>query len=399
MNDPDPVVQQRTQPPPGNIPRGRQMWVMITVAVVIVSAVVFSGSTNPTPENRPHAPAPVNATTKAEVDRYAAALRQEEARLKLAQEQRNRMAPNPDPMHAPVQGGGIPGQAVIGPNGQPYYPVAGNPPAEPVDPIKQDRQKREYVSLFASNVALSYRKEEPKPSPPAPPPPLLRRHRMAMSPLRQPSWSKERNHCTPTLASAPPPPGTHMLFEGTILEAVLTNRIDGSFAGPVNCQVTTDVYSHNQQDLLIPKGSRVLGEARRVSERDQERLAVLFHRLIMPDGYSINLDQMPGLDQAGASALKDKVDHHYLSTFGTSVALGLLAGFSMYGTGGVFTGDATDLYRQGVANQLGRDSSRILDRQINRLPDIQIREGHRVKILLSKDISLPAYKSHPVSVL
>jgi type IV secretion system protein VirB10 len=154
------------------------------------------------------------------------------------------------------------------------------------------------------------------------------------------------------------------------------------------------VYSHNGRVLLIPKGSRVLGEARRVDERDQERLAVLFHRLLMPDGYSLSLDQTLGLDQAGAAALKDKVNRHYLSTFGTSAALGLFAGFSMYGTGGAFTADGGDLYRQGVASQLGRDATRILDHRLNRLPSVTIREGVRVKILLASDVALPAYSDH-----
>lgn len=162
----------------------------------------------------------------------------------------------------------------------------------------------------------------------------------------------------------------------------------------MNSQVTTDVYSHDRQHLLIPKGSRVLGEARRVQEQDQQRLAVVFHRLIMPDGYSINLDRMPGLDQAGATGLEDKVNRHYLSTFGTSVALGLLAGLSLYGTGGVLTSDGADMYRQSVASQLGRDSTRVLDRQLNRLPTITIREGTRVKILLAGDLPVPAYNQH-----
>jgi type IV secretion system protein VirB10 len=163
----------------------------------------------------------------------------------------------------------------------------------------------------------------------------------------------------------------------------------------VNCQVTSDVYSHDRQTLLIPRGSRVLGEARRVQEQDQQRLAVVFHRLIMPDGYSAKLDRMPGLDQAGATGLEDKVNRHVLSTFGTSVALGLLAGFSMYGTGNAFTADGADVYRQGVAGQLGRDSTRILDRQLNRIPSVTIREGTRVRILLAGDISLPAWHNHP----
>lgn len=377
MNENDPTVQQKTQPPTGNIPKGRQAWFMIGVAVVIVLAVVFTGSTGSTPKTAVMPAMQVNTTSKTEIDRYTSALRQEEARLKLAQDQAARARTDYAAMNAHANNA-IPGQGVVGPDGQAYYPATGQPtPA--VDPLEQARLKREYDALFASNVALSYRKEQ--------------------APAVVTSTLTPVSATVPPAVSSPVEPpaaiatGGHLLFEGTILEAALTNRLEGGFAGPVNCQLTTNVYSRDQQTLLIPQGSRILGEAKRVEDRDQQRLAVCFHRLIMPDGYSVNLDVI-GLDQAGESALKDKVNHHYLSTFGTSIALGLLAGFSMYGTGGVLTADGSDIYRQGVANQLGRDSTRILDRQLNRMPTITIREGHRVKILLSKDLRLPSYKDH-----
>src|SRR5436309_2387562 len=54
---------------------------------------------------------------------------------------------------------------------------------------------------------------------------------------------------------------SYRIFEGTVIETVLTNRLDGSFSGPVDCMVTTPVYSHDHQKVLIPSGSRVLGEA------------------------------------------------------------------------------------------------------------------------------------------
>ena len=187
----------------------------------------------------------------------------------------------------------------------------------------------------------------------------------------------------------------HVLWEGTILEAVLTNRLTGAFSGPVNCMVTTNVYSQDHHLLLIPQGSRVLGEAKRVADQQQQRLAVMFHRVIMPDGYSVNLDQFLGLDQAGATGMKDQVNNHYLSVFGTSIALGVLAGFSQFGTGSALTASGTDMYRQGVATQLSQNSTTILNRQLNRFPDITIREGQRIRILLTKDLSLPAYEAHP----
>jgi type IV secretion system protein TrbI len=385
MSEEQPAVHQRAQLPPGNIPQGRQTWIMLGVAVVIVLAVVFSGSTQPAQSTAQKAPAlAVQTPSKVEIDRYTQALRAEEQRLRQAQAEasRSREAYEQQAGANRMQGG-IPGQGVLAPNGQEYYPATNAAPPPP-SAIEQDKEKREYASLFASNLALSFRKpaeEGPKP-------------RTANAEPEQPP--EEVARATEHNRKAPPiPRGGHTLFEGTILEAVLTNRLEGSFSGPVNCQVTTDVYSQDRQHLLIPKGSRVLGEARRVQEEDQQRLAIFFHRLIMPDGYSVSLDRMLGLDQAGATGLKDKVNRHILSTFGTSIALGLLAGFSLYRTGSVFTADGADMYRQGVASQLGRDSTRILDRQLNRLPTITIREGTRVRILLAQDLSLPAYDNHP----
>ena len=98
----------------------------------------------------------------------------------------------------------------------------------------------------------------------------------------------------------------YWLFEGSIIETALTNRLNGSFTGPVNCLLTTDVYSHDRRHVLIPKGSRVLREAKRNDSFGQQRVAVFFHRIIMPDGFSVDLDQFRGLNQIGetASAIK-----------------------------------------------------------------------------------------------
>src|SRR5262249_30396085 len=112
---------------------------------------------------------------------------------------------------------------------------------------------------------------------------------------------------------------SYVLFEGTILETVLLNRLDGQFAGPVECLLSDDVYSHDRQRLLIPAGAKLLGESKKVDTFGQSRLAVFFHRLIMPDGYSLSLDQFQGLNQAGETGLRDQVNNHYLRIFGVSL--------------------------------------------------------------------------------
>ena len=169
-----------------------------------------------------------------------------------------------------------------------------------------------------------------------------------------------------------------------MLEAVLNNRLDGYFSGPINCMLTTDVYSQNGAHVLIPSGSRVLGEVKRVDSFGQQRLATIFHRLIMPDGYSVSLDQFKGLNQIGETGLRDKVNNHYLQLFGVSVAIGAIAGLAQSNTNYGANVTGTQAYEQGVANSLSQTSLHILDRYLNILPTLTIREGHRIKIYLTR---------------
>ncbi len=187
----------------------------------------------------------------------------------------------------------------------------------------------------------------------------------------------------------------YVIFEGTTIDTVLTNRLDGEFSGPVKVMVTNPVYSRDRQHVLIPSGTFLLGDVKKVSGFAQKRLAVTFHRMIMPDGYSVDLDQFHGLDQIGDTGLKDRVNSHYLQIFGASIALGVIAGAAeatTYGNGYTLSGPS--MYEQGVASSLSQSGADVLDRFINIPPTITIREGHRVKIYLTEDMLLPAYENH-----
>jgi type IV secretion system protein VirB10 len=187
----------------------------------------------------------------------------------------------------------------------------------------------------------------------------------------------------------------YYLFEGTIIECVLMNSLNGTFAGPVNLMVTTPVYSHNRQHLLIPKGSFILGQAKAVKVWGQERLAIVNHRLIMPDGYSISFDKFKGLNQIGETGLKDKVNYHYGKIFGASIALGLLSGWADSNVN-YSNQSGSDSYRSGVADSFSRSSIRILEKFLNIMPEVIIREGHRVKVYISGDMLLPDYNNHNI---
>ena len=190
---------------------------------------------------------------------------------------------------------------------------------------------------------------------------------------------------------------THKVFEGTMIDTVLTNRLDGTYSGPVNCMVTGALWSHDGQHILIPQGSRALGETNRVSSAGQQRLAVVFHRIITPDGFSISLDQFTGMNQIGENGLKDKVNNHYTQIFGTSLALGAISGLSSITSSGGITQSGSDRMQQGFAQATSQEATHILDRFLNILPTITIREGTRVKIYLTDDLMLPEYNNHTMS--
>jgi type IV secretion system protein VirB10 len=204
-----------------------------------------------------------------------------------------------------------------------------------------------------------------------------------------------RNPAAVTAGSANAAAGkTYVLFEGTILETVLINRLDGGFAGPVECLLSTDVYSNDRQHLLIPAGSKLLGETKKVDTFGQIRLAVVFHRVLMPDGYSVSLDQFKGLNQIGDTGLRDQVNNHYLRIFGVSLAVGALGAVAEAGTAGSINASSSDLMRQGFAANSAQSSAQILDKFLNIMPTVTIREGHRVKVYLSGDLALPDYNNH-----
>ena len=182
------------------------------------------------------------------------------------------------------------------------------------------------------------------------------------------------------------------LLEGTIIETVLVTRLNGTQAGPVTCLVTTPVYSADRQHVLIPAGARVLGTSAPVQSWGDSRLAVSFHRLLMPDGHTYSLDTFHALDQAGEAGVTENVDRHYLQLFGASVAIGGLSGLTQFGTtSGLASMSFGDEYRQAAGGSMASSASRILDRYLNVLPTITIREGYRIKVYLTNDFDLPAY--------
>jgi type IV secretory pathway VirB10-like protein len=403
-------IQDKAPKPLGLLPKNVQSWLIFALAVLMVVIMWLTGGKKQAP-SRPAVTQPqgtpsvdVNQSKIAELQRRIEEQQREQLVAQNALAQQSHLL---NDSHPSVQNGSD----------------SGDSPERAEDAIQAEGKKRQYLSLFASNVALTYRKNAsapPAPGDTATPGPavpepvqlaqqLLKDIKMGSSvpplpaPVRStpasPSESEPNPKEVPPLAAASNGAGaaagkTHVLFEGTILETVLLNRLDGAFAGPIECLVTSDVYSLDRQHILVPAGTKVLGETRKVEAFGQSRLAVVFHRLIMPDGYSVSLDQFKGLNQAGETGLRDQVNNHYLRIFGASLALGALGAVAEANTGGLLTQSGTDRFRDGFGQSTAQSAEQILDRFLNLPPTITIREGYRVKIYLSGDLVLPDVLHH-----
>ena len=196
-----------------------------------------------------------------------------------------------------------------------------------------------------------------------------------------------RDYSSPARIGEPEdPPGWERIYEGSFLEAALVSQLSGDFPGPVLAVVSVPFYSADRQRILVPRGTRVLGTAQAVANQDQARLAVSFHRLILPDGRWISLE-FHGLNQLGEGALKDQVDRHYFSMFAAVGAVGVLSGLTA-ARGNPYEGGVAG-FRAGAGQGLGQAATRILDRFLNRLPNITIRAGHRLRVWFTSDVLVP----------
>ena len=196
-----------------------------------------------------------------------------------------------------------------------------------------------------------------------------------------------RDYSVPARGEAPQdPPGWERIHEGSFLEAALATQLSGDFPGPVLALVAIPFYSADRQRILVPRGTRVIGTAQAVTNQDQARLGVGFHRLIYPDGRWVSL-QFRGLNQLGEGALKDQVDRHYFSMFAAVGAVGVLSGLTA-ARGNPYEGGVAG-FRANAGQGLGQAATRILDRFLNRLPNITIRAGHRLRVWFTSDVLVP----------
>ena len=188
-----------------------------------------------------------------------------------------------------------------------------------------------------------------------------------------------------------PPRSPYAIQAGSTISAALVTALNSDQPGRVVAQVTENVYDSVTGDhLLVPQGARLLGAYDAATSHGDQRLLVVWNRLVMPNGWSIALRGMPGADAAGASGVRDSVDAH----LGRIAVASLLSG-ALSVAANEAEGDDSSRLTESVGNAAAQEAARvggrIIDRELSVRPTLRIRAGAPVRVLVSQDIVLRPY--------
>ena len=186
------------------------------------------------------------------------------------------------------------------------------------------------------------------------------------------------------------PRSPYQVMAGNLIPAALVTGLNSDLPGQVIGQVTENVFDTvTGNHLLIPQGSRLMGRYDSVIAFGQSRALVVWTRLILPNGDSIQLDNLPGTDAQGFAGLKDRVDNHTWQFLKGAVLSSLLS------IGSELASDDSDRLTRALQNA-GQDTAniagqRIIERNLNVQPTLKVRPGWRFNVILSRDLILKPY--------
>jgi type IV secretion system protein VirB10 len=198
----------------------------------------------------------------------------------------------------------------------------------------------------------------------------------------------DRRTVAPDRVAAPASP--YVLQAGAVIAAALITGIHSDLPGQITAQVTENIYdSPTGRILLVPQGTRVIGQYNNSVQFGQSRVLLVWNRLIFPNGRSIVLERQPGADVEGYAGLQDGVDYHWWE-------LAKAAGLStLLSVGAELATNDDDRLIQAIRNG-GQDTindagQQIIRRQLNVAPTLTIRPGFPVRVIVTRDLVLEPY--------
>ncbi|MEP3665157.1 MAG: IncP-type conjugal transfer protein TrbI, partial [Roseibium sp.] len=184
------------------------------------------------------------------------------------------------------------------------------------------------------------------------------------------------------------------LKRGSVIPATLVTGINSDLPGRITAQVSQNVYdSATGRRLLIPQGTKLFGRYDSNVSFGQNRVLVIWTDIIFPNGSTLQIGGMAGTDTAGYGGFNDRVNNHYLKTFGSAILVALIgAGTDMLlpkDSATTMTDSAADAARRSFAQTFGQISQQTVSKNLNVQPTLEIRPGYRFNVLVDQDIVFP----------
>ena len=190
------------------------------------------------------------------------------------------------------------------------------------------------------------------------------------------------------------PASPYQVMAGTLIAASLITGINSDLPGFVIAQVTENVYDTvTGRHLLIPQGARLLGHYDSVVAFQQARALVVWQRLLLPDGSSVVIDNLPATDLAGYAGLQDEVDFHTWRLIRGIALSTLLSVGTELATADEDDSDLVRAFRDSTQSNINRAGERIVERQLDQQPTITIRPGWPLRVIVHKDLVLSPYRA------
>ncbi|MDR1613097.1 MAG: conjugal transfer protein TrbI, partial [Planctomycetota bacterium] len=189
------------------------------------------------------------------------------------------------------------------------------------------------------------------------------------------------------------PPSILILRVGSVIPATLVSGINSDLPGQIIGQVSRDVYdTPTGRHILIPQGSRLVGEYSSQIQYGQSRVFAVWRRIVFPDGKALDLGAMPGSSGAGYAGFRDRVNNHYFRIFGSAIMMSaILAGVEMTQNGQDYLQGSdqqrmSDALSESLGQVLGGVMADMLQRNMSIAPTLEIRPGYRLNVMLVKDL-------------
>lgn len=199
----------------------------------------------------------------------------------------------------------------------------------------------------------------------------------------------DKRTVSPERVAAPASP--NVLQAGAVIAAALITGIRSDLPGQITAQVTENVYdSPTGRILLIPQGTRIIGQYDNGVSFGQRRLLLVWNRLIFPNGRSIVLERQPGADAEGYAGIEDGVDYHWGELFKAAALSTLLGVGSEMGSSSEENAIVRAL-RRGAADSVSDVGQQVVSRQLNIAPTLTIRPGFPVRVIVTHDLVLEPY--------